>query len=369
MIPQCNPRASYLAHRAEIDNAIARVLQGGAYILGPEVAGFERELARATGAKWALGVANGTDALEIALRACGIVAGDGVATVSHTAVATVAAIVRIGAVPLFVDIDPERFTMCPQSLAAALASNAATLCKAVVIVHLYGQPAEMPTLLSIGRGRGLAVIEDCAQAHGALLDGKPVGSWGDAGCFSFYPTKNLGALGDAGAVVGNDDAIGKRARLLREYGWRERYISESFGLNSRLDELQAAILRVKLPHLDADNRCRQAISAIYDELLATLGVDVPARFPNARHVFHQYVLRVPARDLVRERLREHGVSTLLHYPAAVHQQPAYADPTLAPVPLPHTEALIPRILSLPMFPELGEEDARSVCAAIAASLD
>ena len=303
------------------------------------------------------------------MRACGVVAGDRVATVSHTAVATVAAIVRIGAVPLFVDIDPERFTMCPQSLTAVLASEASRLCKAVVVVHLYGQPADMPALISIARTRGLTLIEDCAQAHGAHLDGRPVGCWGDAGCFSFYPTKNLGALGDGGAVVGNDSAVGERTKLLREYGWRERYISESFGLNSRLDELQAAILRVKLRHLDADNSRREAIAAVYDELLRAIGVELPARFANARHVFHQYVLRVPARDRVRERLRQHGVSTLVHYPSAVHQQLAYADPNFAPVPLPHTEALMPRILSLPMFPELGAGDVRSVCTAIAASLD
>lgn len=369
MIPQCNPRAGYLAHRAEIDAAIARVLQGDAYILGPEVGAFEQEFARAASADWSLGVANGTDAIEIALRACGVSAGDRVATVSHTAVATVAAIARIGALPLFVDIDPDRYTMCPRSLDAALGSPSGRACKAVVVVHLYGQPADIPLLLARARARGLAFIEDCAQAHGALLDGRPVGTWGDAGCFSFYPTKNLSAIGDGGAIVGNDQGLHERARLLRQYGWRQRYISEGFGLNSRLDELQAAILRVKLPHLEHDNHRREVIAGLYDQLLARSGLELPARFPGSTHVFHQYVVRCARRDELRDALRDHGVATLVHYPAAVHQQPAYSDRALAPVSLSHTEALMPHILSLPMFPELSDQDARTVCAAIAASLN
>lgn len=364
MIPQSNPKASYLAHQAGIDAAISRVLQSGWYILGEEVAAFEREFAAAFGASWAVGVANGTDAVELALRACGVSAGDAVLTVSHTAVATVAAIARMGAHPIFVDIDPNRYTMSPESLRTVLDTLPGSAAKAIVIVHLYGQPADMPGLLALARARGLPVVEDCAQAHGAMLLGRPVGTWGDVGCFSFYPTKNLGALGDGGAVIGLDKSRGEEVRLLREYGWRTRYVSEGFGLNSRLDELQAAILRTKLPCLKEENARRQAIAQQYDMALAGYPLKRPHGFENCDQVFHQYVVSVDERDTVREALRAKGVGTLVHYPLAVHQQPAYADPALCPLALPHTELAVGRILSLPMYPELSDEQVASVGEAL-----
>lgn len=364
MIPQSNPKAACLERRAAIDAAISRVLESGWYILGREVTAFEEEFAAAMGASWSVGVANGTDAIEIALRALGIQAGDRVATVSHTAVATVAAIARIGAVPLFVDVEPRRYTMAPVSLDTLLRTSEGAQVKAVVVVHLYGQPAEMDALLAITRPRGLRVVEDCAQAHGALLDGCPVGSLGDLGCFSFYPTKNLGALGDGGAVTGSDPGLCEAVRLLRTYGWKARYISERFGVNSRLDELQAAILRVGLEHLENDNDRRRAIAMRYDSELAGIGLDLPWQDARARHVFHQYVIATDDRDGLQERLKALGVGSSIHYPRAVHQQPAYDDPALRPVRLPHTERLMERILSLPMYPQLGDDEVEQVIDAL-----
>jgi dTDP-4-amino-4,6-dideoxygalactose transaminase len=368
VIPQSNPKAAWQERREAIDAAIQRVLESGWYILGREVEAFENEFAEAMGATWSVGVANGTDAIEIALRALGIQAGHRVATVSHTAVATVAAIARIGAVPLFVDVDPDRYTMEPASLDALLRSPAVRGAKAVVVVHLYGQPADMPAILAIARSHGLAVIEDCAQAHGALLDGRPVGSWGDLGCFSFYPTKNLGALGDGGAVAGQDAGLLEQVKLLRAYGWRERYVSDRFGVNSRLDELQAAILRVGLAHLGQDNERRRAIAAQYDIGLSACHVDLPWRDPRCAHVFHQYVIAWEDRDGLQGRLKSLGVGSLIHYPKAVHQQPAYDDPMLRPVSLAHTERLVGRILSLPMYPQLSNDEVGAVIAGLGAAL-
>lgn len=368
MIPQSNPKAAWLERREAIDAAIQRVLESGWYILGHEVDAFEEEFASAMGSAWSVGVANGTDAIEIALRALGIVAGDRVITVSHTAVATVAAIARIGAVPLFVDVDPHSYTLDPASLEALLRSPAGVGVKAVVVVHLYGQPADLTAILPLARAHGLAVVEDCAQAHGALLDGRPVGSWGNLGCFSFYPTKNLGALGDGGAITGQDAGLREQVRLLRTYGWRARYVSEQFGINSRLDELQAAILRVGLTHLDQDNERRRAIAARYDHGLAESGLERPMLDGRMRHVFHQYVIATDDRDGLQQRLKALGIGSLIHYPKAVHQQPAYDDPTLRPVGLPQTERLVRRILSLPMYPQLVATEVERVIAGVRAAL-
>lgn len=356
MIPQSNPKAGYLANREVIDAAIRRVLDSGWYILGQEVTAFEKEFAEAMGCEWSAGVANGTDAIELALRALGVRAGDRVITVSHTAVATVSAIARIGALPLFADIDPCRYTLDPIALESLLATPAGRTARALVVVHLYGQLADMTAILPIARRAGLAVVEDCAQAHGASQDGIGAGRWGDLGCFSFYPTKNLAALGDGGAVVGNDPALAKKIRLLREYGWQERYISAEFGLNSRLDEMQAAILRARLPNLASDNAKRRNIAALYDKKLTSSRVTPPWRAPQGEHVFHQYVITDPDRENLRTQLKEQGIGTLVHYPLAVHQQPAYADPDYRPLPLPHTEAAVGQILSLPIFPELTESE-------------
>ena len=267
MIPQTDPRASYLEHKAEIDTAIQRVLDSGWYILGKEVDAFERAFAAYVGITHAIGVANGTDALELALRACGIGPGDLVFTVSHTAVATVAAIELVGATPVLVDIDPATYTLDPNCLEAALAHPPAGRPKAVIPVHLYGQPADMPAILELVRRYDLYIIEDCAQSHGAKLAGRMTGSWGDIAAFSFYPTKNLGALGDGGMVVTKDHDLAEKVQLLRQYGWKKRYVSEYPGGNSRLDELQAAILHSKLPYLDLENHRRREIASQYSELL------------------------------------------------------------------------------------------------------
>lgn len=352
------PRARYLAHQQAIDAALAGVFARGQFILGPETRAFETEFAAFLGAADCIGVASGTDALEIALRVCGIGPGDAVATVSLTATATVAAIERAGATPVFADIDEATLTLDPESLRAVLQRQQATgspPIKAVVPVHLYGQPADLPAILSIAREHELRVIEDCAQAHGATLSGRPVGTWGDLAAFSFYPTKNLGAFGDAGALVTSDPALADRARALREYGWETRYVSAFAGVNSRLDEMHAAILRVLLKALPGENRARQHLARRYDEMLAGARELAPAVRTDATHVFHQYVIRSPERDSFQAFLREAGVPTQIHYPVPVHRQPAYARrfPSDGRA-LKRTETAVREILSLPMSPHFDQ---------------
>jgi dTDP-4-amino-4,6-dideoxygalactose transaminase len=371
-IPQTNPRASYLAHQAEIDAAMLAVMNGGSYILGPQVAAFETEFAAFVGQPHAIGVANGTDALTLALRGCGIGPGDVVITTSHTAGATIAAIELAGATPLFVDIDPLTFTLDPQALADALENPPAFIdraaIRAVVPVHLYGQLADMPAIMSLAEWHGLLVIEDCAQAHGATLGGRAAGTWGAAAAFSFYPTKNLGAFGDGGAVVTGDADTAQRVRALREYGWRQRYVSSEpgpgRGMNSRLDELQAAILRVKLRYLAAGNTRRAGIAGLYDRSLIGADVTTPQRRPSAGHVYHQYVIRTAARDQLREQLQAQGIGTLIHYPVPVHLQPAFQGRVPMLGTLPHTEEACRQILSLPMFPELADADVRRCATSV-----
>lgn len=369
-IPQTDPRAGYLAQRSAIDAAIARVLDSGSYILGSEVEDFEAAFANFLGVAYAVGVASGTDAIEIALRACGIGSGDLVFTVSHTAVATVAAIERAGAAPVLVDVEPGAYTMAPRELARALETPPSGRPAAVLPVHIYGQPAELSALTDIARTYGLRLIEDCAQSHGALYRGAAVGSFGDLGCFSFYPTKNLGALGDGGMVVTNNSALAAALREIREYGWRERYVSASSGINSRLDPIQAAILGVKLRFLSAGNARRQAIANRYDAGLRGLPLALPVRRPQATHVFHQYVIRLAARDPIREALRAAGIGSGVHYPVPVHRQPAYAGRlACGPSGLGITERAAPQILSLPIFPELSDDAVDRVIAAIHAFFD
>jgi len=359
-VPQVDPKASYLAHQSEIDAAITAVLASGWFILGKETAAFEQEFARFLGAGYAVGVANGTDAVEIALRACGIGPGDAVVTVSHTAVATVAAVELAGAAPVLADIDPQTFTLSPESLEAtirahlALPTDQQPTLKAVLVVHLYGHPANLPALQAICERHGLFLIEDCAQSHGAMLHGRMTGTWGRAAAFSFYPTKNLGALGDGGAVVTNDPGVAEKAGLLREYGWQQRYISSVAGMNSRLDELQSAILRAKLRHLADENHQRHAIARQYDDAFGGTHLQLPREEAGAFHVYHQYVVRTPARDSLRAFLKEREIGTLVHYPVPVHLQPAYQHRLrLAPNGLPHTEAAAHEVLSLPMFPQMS----------------
>lgn len=356
-IPQTDPRAGYLEHKEEIDAAIARVLAGGQYVLGREVEAFEAGFAEWLGVRHAVGTGSGTDALELALRAADIGAGDLVFTVSHTAVATVAAIERAGAVPVLIDIAPGAFTMDPAAFEAALNAPPAGRPAAVIPVHLYGAPADLDPILRLARRHGLLVIEDCAQSHGALHRGRPAGSLGDIACFSFYPTKNLGALGDAGMTTTDDPALATALREVREYGWRDRYISARVGINTRLDPIQAAILAVKLTHLASDNARRRATAMHYDAGLAGLPLRVPAPDAERVHVFHQYVIRTRdgERDRLREHLRDAAIGTGIHYPAPVHLQPAYAG-RLAEFPagLPQTAQAVREILSLPIYPQLGE---------------
>ena len=381
VVPLVDLAAAYRRLQPEIDAAVARVLAGGWYILGPEVEAFEAEFAAYLGAGHAIGVASGTDALMLALRACGVGPGDEVITVSHTAVATVAAIELCGAAPVLVDIDPATYTLDPACLAAAITPRT----RAVVPVHLYGRPADMDTILTISRTHGLLVIEDCAQAHGATCGGRKVGTLGDAAAFSFYPTKNLGALGDGGAVATNRPEVAERIRLLRQYGWRERYVSDVTGLNSRLDELQAAILRVRLRHLDEENAARRRLAKLYDAALIGTTADrrppaVAEQATDTGHVYHLYVIEVSSqrsavgsratgatsltRDRLRERLAVRGIGTGVHYPVPVHLQPAYVHLGLGPGSLPHTEATAQAVLSLPLYPHMPEAAVAQVAEAI-----
>ena len=362
-----DPGAAYRALQPEIDAAVARVLESGWYILGQEVAGFEAEYAAALGVGHAVGVGNGTDALILALRALGIGPGDRVATVSHTAVATVAAVELVGAEAVLVDIDPVSCTMDPAALARCF--DAVAGIKAVIPVHLYGQAADLLPILETAGRHGARVIEDCAQSQGATLNGRPLGSFGDIACFSFYPTKNLGAFGDGGAVTTMDAALAARLRSLREYGWKERYVSAETGMNSRLDELQAAILRVRLPHLAKDNARRQAIASAYEDGLDGLPLERPQSRKGATHVWHQYVVRSARRDALQQALKARGVGTNIHYPVPVHLQPAYAGRLpLGPGGLPETEKAAREVLSLPMYPQLGDAAVARVIAAVRAAL-
>jgi dTDP-4-amino-4,6-dideoxygalactose transaminase len=366
-VPQADPGAGYRAQKAEIDAAVARALSSGWYILGKEGEAFEREFAAWLGLPRAVGCANGTDALALALRGLGIGPGCAVATVSHTAVATVAAIEMVGATPVLIDIDPETYTMDAEELASVLDDPPPGLppIRAVIPVHIYGQPCDMDPMLAAAKRHGVAVIEDCSQAHGATLDGRVVGTMGDVACFSLYPTKNLGALGDGGVLATPDAQLADRIGAIRQYGWKERYISDSVGVNSRLDEVQAAILRVKLTALDAGNARRQAIAAAYDEALSGSRFAPPQRRPGAGHVFHQYVLRVPDRAAVMARLRAEGVATAIHYPQPVHLQPAYRGRTpLGPAGCAETARAAGEVMSLPMFPELTDAQVERVCGSL-----
>ena len=352
MIPQANPLAEYLVYKSEIDEAIQNTLSSGHYILAEQCTAFEEEFARYLGVKYAVGVASGTDALQIALRALKVGTGDEVITVSYTAVATVSAIEQCGALPVFVDIDPDTYTIDPLLLENVI--NVKT--KAIIPVHLYGHPANLESILTIAHRHGISVLEDCAQAHGAEYKGRKVGSWGDVAAFSFYPTKNLGAIGDGGLIATDNEDMYKRIRMFREYGWSKRYISESVGFNSRLDEIQASILRVKLKYLDINNEKRRALANLYTTLITTKEVVKPIEMQNVRHVFHLYVIRHPQREKLKNYLAEHGIGTNIHYPLPVHLQPAYLNRLAGSQNLLITENLAKEVLSLPLFPQLESKE-------------
>ena len=348
----------------ELERAIGRVLSHGWYILGPEVEALEAEFAAYCGVDYCVGVGNGTDALELALRALEVGPGDQVATVANAGMYSTTAITAVGAVPLYVDIDPVSMTMDASALAAALTAHP----RAVVVTHLYGQMADMPRLLDVVSQVGIPVVEDCAQAHGAHLHGRHAGSWGSIGCFSFYPTKNLGALGDGGAVVTADADLARRVRMLRQYGWTSKYRSDlAGGRNSRLDELQAAVLRAKLPYLERWNERRRAIAQAYTNGLQHLDLVVPTNF-NHDYVAHLYVVRMPHRDQLRAKLAARGISTDIHYPVPDHRQQSAQNSDSVVWSLSITDQCCQEVLTLPCFPEMTSAEVEQVIEGVFSAL-
>jgi dTDP-3-amino-3,4,6-trideoxy-alpha-D-glucose transaminase len=355
-IPFNDLRRGVAELRDDLDAALARVLDSGWFVLGNEGQVFEEEFAAAVDAPYAVGVGSGTDALELALRALGIGPDDEVVTQANTCVPTVSAIERAGATPVLCDVEAEAGTMDPDSLRGALGAKT----RAVVPVHLYGQCADVDAILDLCSEQGIAVVEDCAQAVGAELRGRQAGSIGTLGCFSFYPTKNLAALGDGGAVVTGDAEVAERLRLLRQYGQTDRYRHVTEGVNSRLDEVQAAILRTRLPHLQRWNARRAEIASAYAHALAETPVRPLARLEGRNHVFHLFVVEAPDREALRAHLEEAGIGTLIHYPTPIHGHPPYRSLATGPVTLSVSERLCERILSLPIYPELRDDEVERV---------
>lgn len=362
MIPFVDLYKQYLIIKEEIDQAISRVLRSGWFILGKELSSFEEEFAAYCNAKYAVGVGSGTEALHLSLLACGVKPDDEVITVPNTAMPTVSSISFANAKPAFIDIDPKTYTMDTNNLEEYLRkkfkksdSRFAKKPKVVIPVHLYGHPADMDPILEVARKYDLKVIEDSCQAHGAKYKDKMVGSIGDAGCFSFYPTKNLGAYGDSGMVITDDEELAKKLRMLRNYGEKRKNLNVIKGFNSRLDEIQAAILRVKLLHLDKWNRIRRNHANLYNILLKDTGVIIPTEKNYAYHVFHLYVIRTQKREKLQDRLKKKEIVTSIHYPTVIHLQQAYKDIGYVKGDFPVAEKYITEILSLPMFPELTED--------------
>ncbi len=368
MIPFGNLHQQYLTIKDEINAAIQEVLDSGWFILGKQCEAFEQEFAEYCGARHGIGVGSGTEALHLALLAAGVEPGDEVITVPNTAVPTISAISFAQAIPRFVDIDPMAYLMDVERLAVLLKTEIEQKgnqrIKVILPVHLYGQCADMAPILELARKYQLVVIEDVAQAHGAEYKGKKAGTMGDMGCFSFYPSKNLGAYGDGGMIITDDNTLAERLKLLRNYGQEKRYYHKIKGFNSRLDEMQAAILRKKLRHLDNWNHQRRQHAALYYSLLEHEPVITPVEAAHNRHVYHLYVIRTQDRDRLQSYLREHGIGTLIHYPIPVHLQEAYADLDIPHGTFPAAEGCAGEILSLPMFPELGAVQIEEICSCI-----
>jgi dTDP-4-amino-4,6-dideoxygalactose transaminase len=361
MIPMGDLKREFIRLRPQINAAIDRVLQRGWFVLGEEGEAFEAEWAAYCGVAHAVGVGNGTDGLHLALRAVGIGPGDEVIIPALTATFTALGVSLAGASPVVADIDPARYTLDPVAFEAAVTPRTA----AVIPVHLYGCPADMEPILAVARRHGLFVLEDAAQAHGARYRGTRAGALGDAAAFSFYPSKNLGAYGDAGAVTTNDARLADKVRMLRHGGQRTTYVHEMVGANSRLDEIQAAILRVKLPHLDAWNRRRRSLAARYGQRLPANGeLILPSAPEEVEHAYHLYVVRSRVRDALRDYLSGAGVSSGLHYPRPIHRQPAYAALASSPGCCPYAEAAVNEILTLPLFPQLSSREVEQVCSLI-----
>jgi len=351
-IPFGNLKRQYEQLREQIDTATQEVYESGWFILGQQVQCFEANFAQYCGAKYAVGVGSGTEALHLALIACGVQPGDEVITVANTCVPTLSAVSFAGAVPVFVDIDEKTFTINP----ALIEERITPKTKAILPVHLYGQCADMDAILEIARQYGLAVVEDCAQAHGSQYKSRMAGTMGDAGAFSFYPSKNLGAFGDGGLVLTNDENLAQTVVKLRNYGQEKRYHHSIKGFNSRLDELQAAILKAKLPYLDAWNQRRREIARRYQEAFLRVGLCCPLEASDRFHAYHLYVLRVPQRDRFQQLLEENAIATIIHYPIPVHLQASYSECRVQGKYLPLTEQLAGEIVSLPLYPELTDEE-------------
>ena len=359
-IPLVDLQAQYAMIREEVDAAIRRVVEGAQFIMGPDVAAFEEEFAAWCGLPFCAGISSGTAALELTLRVLGVGPGDEVVTVAHTFIATAEAISTIGATPVFVDIDARTYNMNPDAFEAAITTRT----RAVMPVHLYGQPANMERIHAIASRHGIVVVEDAAQAHGARWQGRPVGDWGDAACFSFYPGKNLGAYGDAGAVVTRDAGLAGQIRSLRNHGRRSKYLHDQVGYGHRIDTLQAAILRAKLPHLSEWTEARRRLASRYDELFTNSGLVLPYVAPAAEPVWHLYVVRTTARDALLKDLEGRGIGAGVHYPVPLHLQPAYAALGYERGSLPVTEAVADTCLSLPLYPEMSDAQQDQVVEAV-----
>jgi len=364
MIPLVDLKAQHDSIRDELFAAIKNIVDTSSFIMGPAIKELEAGFAKFCGCQHAIGVSSGTSALHVAMAALGLKAGDEVITIPHTFIATAEAVTMHGAIVKFVDIDPKTYTMDVSKLEAAITAKT----KLIVPVHLYGHPTDMDPLLAIARKHGIKVLEDCAQAHGAEYRGKRVGTFGDAGCFSFFPGKNMGAMGDAGAVTTDDDELAAKIRLLRNHGREGKYEHQYAGYNERMDTLQAAILNVKLPHLDAWNEARRARAADYNRLLDSSKVTKPTVADGCTHVYHLYVIRVANRDGLQSHLKDKGIASGVHYPLPLHLQPAYADLGYKEGDFPETEKAAKDILSLPMYPELTTAQVEEVAAAISGSV-
>lgn len=356
MIPLVDLQAQYELIKDEIDSAIQQVLKSGQFILGSHLKALEEEIAAHCHTEYAVGVASGTDALHLSLLACSIGPGDEVITTPFTFIATAEAISQAGATPAFVDIDPRTFNIGVDKIEEKITPRT----KAILPVHLYGQPVDIDEIITLAENHNLKIIEDCAQAIGAEYRGKRVGSFGDAGCLSFFPSKNLGCYGDGGMVVTNNPEIAERIRLLRTHGSKQKYYHTLLGFNSRLDEIQAAILRVKLRHLDEWNARRQEIAALYQALLKDARVTTPYLAPERKHIYHQYTIRVTKRDELQKKLRQLEIASAVYYPLPLHLQEVYKSLGYPEGSLPESERAAKEALSLPMFPELKEEEISKI---------
>lgn len=359
-IPLIDLHAQYLSLKTELLAAVERVFDSGVYVSGTEVNLFERDIAALTNSKYAISTANGTDALVLALHACGVQAGDEVITSPYTFFATAEAIVRVGAIPVFADIDERTYNLCPSRAEAKITPKT----KAIIPVHIFGQPAEMDAFMDIAARHDLYIIEDACQALGATYKGKPVGSIGHVGCFSFFPTKNLGAYGDGGIVVTNDERTAEQVRLLALHGSTAKYYHDVVGYNSRLDELQAALLRVKLPKLQEWNKLRQDKAAVYSDALRELDITEPFTAPHVKHVFHLYVLLSDKRAELAAHLKQAGVATGHYYPCPLHLQKAFGYLAYKPGDLPVAETVSNQAIALPIYPELGVEQQDYTISAV-----